>query len=289
MPIVTYTNNPDRQGEEGVVYAPDLPWWVSEPQPGGGGYAPSTAERPSDEVRDSLGRIMQKHAPAPYVAGASITPDQVSQVQRGSLSLADITSGFVSPVYGGGSVETTPSGGFSSSPLSPPRQKTPIGTKTTSTSSRVFAGERPELTLPKRDERRVERLRQQAAGPGVRKLRTALSRALVRSYENPNVAKMITRSALAGYGEGLESVLSGASRTAESQYQSELGIDTQEAFANYQATLNEYMAKARTVTTQTTQQVYNKSGFGESLDMGSLQQQEDRRQRIALRDRPPGL
>ncbi len=233
MPTVTYTNNPDRKGEEGVIYAPDLPWWVNEQQP--------------DQYGD-------KSAPAGenVVAGASVTPAQVSQVQRGTLSLADITSGFVSPVYSGGSVTTTPSGGFQFSSSS----KQPTGSTTTSTTQRVFEGTRPELTLPKRDERRVERLRQTAAGPGVRKLRTALSRALVRSYENPNVAKMITRSALAGFGEGLESVLSGASRTAESQYQSEIGRDTQEAFANYQATLSEYMAKAKSVTTQTTKQVF---------------------------------
>ena len=241
MPTVTYTNNPDRQGEEGVVYAPDLPWWVNEQQPEQYGAKEGDRSAPQGEN---------------VVAGASVTPTQVSQVQRGSLSLADITSGFVSPVYGGGSVETTPLGGFQFSASSPTRYKQPTGSTTTSTTQRVFEGTRPELALPKRDERRVERLRQQAAGPGVRKLRTALSRALVRSYENPNVAKMITRSALAGYGEGLESVLSGASRTAESQHQAELNISTQEALGNYQATLNEYMAKAKSVTTQTTKNVY---------------------------------
>ena len=120
---------------------------------------------------------------------------------------------------------------------------------TAQTTRRIFEGERPTLELPKRDPRRVAQLRQQVATPGIRKLRTALSRALVRSYENPNVARMVTRSALSGFGEGLEQIMGGAARTAEAQAATERGILTQEALANYQAAMQQFMGEARTVTT----------------------------------------
>lgn len=276
MPTVTYSNNPNSQNREGVVYAPNLPWWVDNPQPATYGISEASGQGLSDIY--SGAQPGDRRAPAGETAGtvnpgvSSATPNQptVGSGGGGGFSLDDMMGGFVPPVYGGGTgaKKTGDDLGFKFTPSTGGGQRSPTGSTSTQTTTREFVGDRPELELPERDERRVASLRQKAAAPGVRKLRTALNRALVRSYENPNVARMVTRSALTGFGEGLESVMGGAGREAEAQYRSELGLQVQEVTANYQAALQQFMGSATTTTTQKTQGTYGSSKTGDDRYRG---------------------
>lgn len=240
MPTVTYTNRPELQGQPGTVYAPDLPWWVDQPQPQSYEEQVTQNVMPSEPTESVVGIQVSK---SPSAAGGNSLDAAINNLfgKLGQMDygtsikdtrsraerVADLGFKFTPTKYGAGG--TTP-------------------TSSTTTRRTVFKGERPELELPEFDKGRLRQLRQQAAAPGIRKLRTALNRALVRSYENPNVARMIQRSALAGYGEGLESVLAGAGRTAASEYQAERATDIQERLANFQAAMQEYIGGAETVT-----------------------------------------
>ena len=75
--------------------------------------------------------------------------------------------------------------------------------------------------IPKRDESRVSYLTQKAAAPGLRALRNQMGQAMGQEFENSFQKRMTLRDALSGYGQGLESVLGGAAKTGEAQYQTE--------------------------------------------------------------------
>jgi hypothetical protein len=87
---------------------------------------------------------------------------------------------------------------------------------------------------PVYNEDKVTSLTQEAAAPAVRGLRSAMQTASSASYDNPNVKRMTLRDALAGYGQGLQSAVSGASTTARNQYNTEYGIAADTAKTNYQ-------------------------------------------------------
>lgn len=87
---------------------------------------------------------------------------------------------------------------------------------------------------PAYDEGRVTELTQQAAAPAVRGLRSAMQTASSANYDNPNVKRMTLRDALAGYGQGLQSAMSGANTTARGEYNTEYGIKADEGKTNYQ-------------------------------------------------------
>lgn len=103
---------------------------------------------------------------------------------------------------------------------------------------------------------RIQFLTQQAAAPAARKLRMGLLGALQagRRAENPNVQALLGRQAVAGYGEGLESVMGGARREGMGLYAPEYAASTEEGKANwlaarekersdYLAALEQYKAK----------------------------------------------
>jgi len=137
------------------------------------------------------------------------------------------------------------------------------------TTRRIFPAKEPELpdaptyTAPERDEGRVSQLMRQHAAPGIKKLRQAVMVASSRYYDNPNLRRMTLREALAGYGEGLENVMSGAHSMARADYADERGEELQTADrrfqtnmeqwrANYQSIWNKYMNQVRTVSTTKT-------------------------------------
>jgi len=144
----------------------------------------------------------------------------------------------------------------------------------------------PEFKAPEYDTGRVSQRAQEIAGPSVRKLQTAVERALSYGRENPNQKQAELRELLSGYGEGLGSVVSGSRAAATGEYQKEYesqyapslinyqqkvsdikaandaamaqaqttyGADVQGALQNYQALLDRYFKSG--VTTQ--QQVYS--------------------------------
>ena len=126
------------------------------------------------------------------------------------------------------------------------RYKPPTGSTTVSRT--IFPGEAPKLDLPEREEARVRALTRKAMAPRLRNLRTALNRALVRTYENPNVRRMVVREALQGYGAGVEEARYGAERTAEQQEAAERATEIQENLANYQGAMQAFLASGQKVT-----------------------------------------
>lgn len=64
----------------------------------------------------------------------------------------------------------------------------------------------------------IQQLTMQKAAPGLREMRQQLSRASGAGYANPNVKRMALREALAGYGEGVGSLMSAATSAATSEY-----------------------------------------------------------------------
>lgn len=98
--------------------------------------------------------------------------------------------------------------------------------------------EMPKYTAPEWDEGKIKGLTQTFAAPGLRSLRQQMARATTQPSSNPNVRAMTLREALAGYGAGLESIMSGARQTAGSEYAREYGIKADEAKTNFQTELN---------------------------------------------------
>jgi len=95
-------------------------------------------------------------------------------------------------------------------------------------------GEMPEFVAPEYDERQIAKMAQQNAAPGVRNLRTAIQAVTSRRGDNPNVDKMTLRDALAGYGQGLEEVMSGARQTASAEYAQKYAMEYKTAGMNWE-------------------------------------------------------
>lgn len=154
--------------------------------------------------------------------------------------------------------------GFSGVGLGPAGQpsgfqpKQPIGT--VSTQRTAYTGTMPTLDLRGIDKRRVKELTQKAMAPRLRLLRTALNRALVQSYENPNVRRMIVRGALQGYGQDVETARAGAENTAMRQEAEERQISNQNLMIAYNAAMEKYRGSAITTTTQ--RNIYAPGGAG---------------------------
>lgn len=149
----------------------------------------------------------------------------------------------------------------------------PIGTVSYQTSvapktAAPVLGAMPEFAGPEWDEREVRRLTQVKSAPGVRRLRTAVQQAMATPHENPNVKALSLREALGGYGQGLQSVMTGAESAAQSEYgrryaQEYQGkamayqANIQAKMAEYQAAMQNYMRQFSTVGY--TRSVYDKN------------------------------
>jgi hypothetical protein len=90
-----------------------------------------------------------------------------------------------------------------------------------------------EYVAPEYDENRVAALAQRKSAAGLRAARQALQQTVGGYYENPNVKRMTLRDALAGYGQSVESVLSGADTTAREEYNLEYGIKADQSKTNH--------------------------------------------------------
>lgn len=99
----------------------------------------------------------------------------------------------------------------------------------------VGSYEAPAYEAPKYNERKVQALTQQQAAPAIRGLRSAIQRVQNSGGENQNVNRMTLRDALAGYGQGLQSAMSGASATARGLYNEEYGRKADVAKTNFEA------------------------------------------------------
>lgn len=101
----------------------------------------------------------------------------------------------------------------------------------------------PTYTAPKYDTGRIESLAQRTAAPGIRNLRSQVQATQQGYYENPNVKAQTLRDALAGYGQGLESVMAGALATSTNMYNQEYGTKQQEEMTNYQSKFQKAMSR----------------------------------------------
>lgn len=93
----------------------------------------------------------------------------------------------------------------------------------------------PGYTGPEYSQTEIDRMTQQKAAPGLRRMRSKMQKVAGQYYENPNVKKMTLREALAGYGEGIESVMGGATTAAETSYAREYSAKSDAAIRNWQA------------------------------------------------------
>ena len=156
----------------------------------------------------------------------------------------------------------------------------PMGSVSTSTritpsGPQPTMGELPELIIPKIDEAQISGLTRKLADPAIRSLSRTAKIALMKHYDNPNVAKMVAREALAGYGQSLASALSSAGTQARGEERENRQIETSKAMTEYQAKINRqntvyeaawnnYMAQYGTKTS--TQYIYPKTESGEEKE-----------------------
>lgn len=117
-----------------------------------------------------------------------------------------------------------------------------------------FTGERPgKFEQPEWSEGDIKKRSAEIAAPQIRQLRQGLQQALVKHYENPNVRKMMVRSALQGYGIGLGSITAKARSAAASEYAQKYSFDMQAAMADFNAAWNEYMGAKKVTSTGTSE------------------------------------
>ena len=95
-------------------------------------------------------------------------------------------------------------------------------------------GEAPTFAAPVRDEARIKELTSQKSAAGLRAMRAQIQKAMGQGYRNPNVKRMTLRDALAGYGQGIESVMTGAQTAASGEYQTEYASAYDVAAKNWQ-------------------------------------------------------
>ena len=118
-----------------------------------------------------------------------------------------------------------------------PRNYQPMSLKLPTYKTPVYEeavmGEMPTFAAPEYDESAIAKKTQKYAAPGVRKLRGAVQESMAKNFDNPNVKSMTLKNALSGYGEGLESVRSGAGRQASAEYAQEYAYKYKESGMNY--------------------------------------------------------
>ena len=95
-------------------------------------------------------------------------------------------------------------------------------------------GAMPTFEAPLYDEAKIDKMAQQQAAPGLRNLRSSIQAVTSRRYDNPNVQRMTLRDALAGYGQGLEEVMSGARQTASAEYAQKYAMEYKTAGMNWE-------------------------------------------------------
>ncbi len=91
------------------------------------------------------------------------------------------------------------------------------------------------FNAPRWDDEKITALTQKRAMPGIRSLRDQVQRVTGRRYDNPQVARMTLREALASYGKGLGGVIEGAGDAAVREYGQEYGALADAAKTSFMA------------------------------------------------------
>ncbi len=109
------------------------------------------------------------------------------------------------------------------------------------TLARAEMGDISDFAAPEWDEGAVSSLAQKKAAPGIRGLRSAYQ---MGAKQARGAAKRDTlRNLLAGYGTGLESIMSGAQREAVGEYGEQYSIEYNEAAVNWESGVREIYAQ----------------------------------------------
>jgi hypothetical protein len=237
---------------------------------------PYDATLPEDEFAPTGGYVPVGVEQAPSVTGGTSpigTGWKVDPV-TGSLTSGDYTiynpqyaqpsspanSGVNNPFsnytpYGVAKTGTTTTGGQARGSIT--QGSTPYAT--VQTQQTVAPGAAPEFKAPEYDEGAIKSKTRTIAAAGLRRLRMALSGALSKAYENPNVRRMVLREALAGYGIGVAGVMGQATQAAGAEYSREYAQQYQTAVQNYNAAWNSYRASATTISRS--QPVYSQAEY----------------------------
>jgi hypothetical protein len=102
---------------------------------------------------------------------------------------------------------------------------------------------KPTLSYPVRDEAREDALVRKAAAPGLRALRSSVTRAMQSNDDNPNSRRMTIREALAGYGQGLENVMASASQVGANRYEKEYSDEVNRRNTEFSAAMQDYFKR----------------------------------------------
>lgn len=138
-------------------------------------------------------------------------------------------------------------------PFQPTTYTTGI-TTTTGTTTPIAPGiPRPTFTLPERDVGRIKELRRAYMAP-VRQVRQGLRRTLASlpSVSNIAVAREMGRGAVEGLGSGISQISEAAGRGARAEYGQERAEEISALNMNFQAAMQDYMARWGKRTTTTT-------------------------------------
>ena len=169
------------------------------------------------------------------------------------------SSGYTSSFPSSSSGRPYSSGGLNSVYKDPTEGKVKSTTQTTTKTAPDMA--MPSFgNVPAIDEARIKRLTQTRSAAGQRALRSALRESLTQaSYQdNPNVAAMINRKAMEGFGQGIAETYTRAQKQATEEEARDRGMEMQKQSAVFNAAMQDYMA--RFGTTSTTDYTY---GAGE--------------------------
>ncbi len=186
-------------------------------------------------INNPAGRIAVSGNPVPTL-----------QQQFGS-SLTPPGGGILSP-------QRSASGGFSSVNVSNTNRDLTGSTQTRTPIAPT--GDLPTLAqTPAIDEARIRRLTQTRSAAGSRRLRTALRESIAASSrrENPNVAALINRQALEGFGQGIADVFTKAQAQATGEERFERGLKIQRDQAIFNSAMQNYMARFGSTTTTANQ------------------------------------
>jgi len=219
-PLGQYWGNPnnpkDTQAIQAKGYSGDKSFWTPYNQ-GAGKQTAYYYDFNKEKAARTRGEFGKEGAEADYIrAKTNQTLKETDLLGRPKQSVAGTTFSGPEPTMGGMTKFTMPT-----------RPNTPEFTM-------PEMGEMPTFEAPLYDEGEITKMAQQNAAPGVRNLRTAVQAVTSRRSDNPNVDRMTLRDALAGYGQGLEEVMSGARQTASAEYANKYAMEYKTAGMNWE-------------------------------------------------------
>ena len=152
------------------------------------------------------------------------------------------------------------SGGLSSVYKNPTEGKIASTTQRGTTTPVAPSTPMPTMAgVPAVDEARIRRLTQTRSAAGQRSLRAALREQILQSsyQENPNVAAMINRKSMEGFGQGIADVYTKAQQQATAEEFRDRQMQWSRSQAVFNAAMQDYMKRFGSKTESTTGYTYD--------------------------------